>query len=151
MSSIFPENDWEEKDVNQVVLAVLAAIRLKAAVCENKSAAASGDTDLTLASILMRSWRFSHRGRRLIRYVGCTRRASRPGKGKHDQNRCYRPGPPTSSFRGVSRRTRPQGRLSDGKSEPRAARCAARLSRRRTPAGIFAARFRDTNNRISDR
>jgi hypothetical protein len=31
MGSIFPENDWEEKDVNQVALAVLAAIRLKAA------------------------------------------------------------------------------------------------------------------------
>jgi hypothetical protein len=32
MSSIFPENDWEEKDVNQVALAVLAPIRLKARV-----------------------------------------------------------------------------------------------------------------------
>jgi hypothetical protein len=31
MSSIFPENDWEEKDVNHMALAVLAAIRLKAA------------------------------------------------------------------------------------------------------------------------
>src|SRR5258705_13298050 len=66
MSSIFPENDWEEKDVNHMALAVLAAIRLKAARPDHKSAAACGDTDLTPASILMRSWRFSYRERRRI-------------------------------------------------------------------------------------
>jgi hypothetical protein len=31
MNSIFPENGWEEKEVNQVALAVLAAIPPKAA------------------------------------------------------------------------------------------------------------------------
>src|ERR1700682_1011093 len=42
------------------------------------------------------------------RYGGSTRKTLVTGKkGRHDQNGCYRPGAPISSFRRVSRRTRP--------------------------------------------
>jgi hypothetical protein len=62
MSSIFPENDWEEKEVNQVALARAGGDCPESSACDNKPAAC-GDTGLRPAPILRRRWRFSYRGK----------------------------------------------------------------------------------------
>jgi hypothetical protein len=62
-----------------------------------------------------------------------------------------RPRPRHSSFRRVSQRARPKGRLSDRKPKPRKAGRAARLPHRRPRAGLCATRFRNKTDRIPDR
>src|SRR5882724_4750330 len=69
----------------------------------------------------------------------------------HDQSRRDRPGPRHSSFRRVSRRTRPEGFLSDRKPKPRKAGRTARLPHGRSSAGILTTRFFDKTDRIPER
>jgi hypothetical protein len=64
--AIFPENDGEEKDVNQLALGSAGSNWSESSACDNKSAAACGDTGLAPVSTLMRCRRFSYRGRRHI-------------------------------------------------------------------------------------
>jgi hypothetical protein len=58
MSTIFPENDWEEKDVNQVALGSAGSKSAQSSACDIKSAAACGDTDLTNADAVLAFFNF---------------------------------------------------------------------------------------------
>jgi hypothetical protein len=62
MSSIIPENDWEEKEVNHAALARAGGNSAESSACDNKPAP-RGDTGLRPAPILRRRWRFSYCGK----------------------------------------------------------------------------------------